>query len=84
MINISVLHTRIHFRIYATNIERPIDPEAHPASGTIATDLFPEGKTAGTCRQPIHPRLVSRLCMGRAVTLSHFGTLMLCYWVSIF
>ena len=84
MINISVLHTRIQFRLYVTNIERPIDPEAHPASGTNGTDLSPEGKTAGTCRPPIHSLLASRLCMGRAVHLPPYGALMVCYWVSIF
>lgn len=84
MINISVLHTRIQFRIYATNINMPIDPESHPTSGTNGTDPFPQGKTAGTCRPLIHPLLVSRLCMGTAVPLSPFGALMACYWVSIF
>ena len=65
MINISVLHTRIQFRIYATITDRPHDPEAHPASGTYGTDFFPEGKTARTCRPHIHPLPASRLCMGR-------------------
>jgi len=84
MINISVLHTRIQFRIYATNINTPIDPESHPASGTNGTDLFPRGKTAGKFRPLIHPLLALRLCMGRAVPLPPFGALMACYWVSIF
>jgi len=84
VINIFVLQTRIQFRICATNIDTSVDPEAHPASGTNGTVLCPEGKTAGTCRPPIHPLLASRLCMDRAVPLPSFGALMACYWMNIF
>jgi hypothetical protein len=43
MINISVVHTRIQFRIYATKIDRPIDPETHTASGTKGTESLSRG-----------------------------------------